>query len=209
MPLERRELRGADEALRLPVEAARLAGRGRQPLDERAQERRDGREPAREAVAGVVVVAAEELVAALAGERDLDVPARELGDEVGRDRGRVRERLVEGLGQRGQELDGVRAEHELVVVGAVPLGDEAREAALVEGALVEADREGADVRDGLRRERGERARVDPAREQDADGHVRDQVGPDRVAQPLEQLLGELLLALRGAAPPASTGWGRA
>ena len=95
-------------------------------------------------MAGVVVVAAEELVAALARERDLDVPARELGDEVGRNRGRVREGLVERGRQSGEELDGVRPEHELVVVGAVALGDQAREAALVEAALVEADRERAE-----------------------------------------------------------------
>ena len=82
-----------------------------------------------------------------------------------------------------------------MVVGAVALGEQPREAALVEAALVEADRERAHRARPLGGERGERARVDPAREQDADGHVGDQVGADRVAQPIEQLLGELLLAL--------------
>ena len=50
-----------------------------------------------------VVAAAEELVASLARQRDLHVLCRELRDEVGRERGRVGERLVEGLRQRGQE----------------------------------------------------------------------------------------------------------
>ena len=100
-------------------------------------------EPLGETVAGVVVVAAEELVAALAGERDLDVRARELGDEVRRDRRRVREGLVERRGERGQELDRVRAEDELVVVGPYRCGDESRELPLVEAAFVEADRERA------------------------------------------------------------------
>ena len=106
--LERRQVRGADEALRAVVEA-RAARRDRQPLDQRPREPRQPGRPQRQEVRGVGVVAAEELVAALAGERDLHVLRCELRDEVGRQRGRVGERLVEGLGERGQELGGVRA----------------------------------------------------------------------------------------------------
>ena len=101
--LERRQVRRADEALRAVVEA-RAARRDRQPLDERPREPGEPGRPERQEVGGVGVVAAEELVAALARERDLHVLGRELRDEVRRQRGRVGERLVERLGQRGQEL---------------------------------------------------------------------------------------------------------
>ena len=80
------------------------------------------------------------------------------------------------------------------MVGPEPLGDEPRESSLVEVALVEPDRERAHLARGLRGERGQRARVDPAGEEDADGHVGDEMSPNRVAQPLAQLLGELVLA---------------
>jgi hypothetical protein len=49
-----------------------------------------------------------------------------------------------------------------VVIGRVPVRDQAREAALVEPALVEADRERPQWRVDLGRERRERAGVDPA-----------------------------------------------
>ena len=81
-----------------------------------------------------------------------------------------------------------------MVVGPEALGDDPRQGSLVELALVEADRERAHLPRGLRGERGQHARVDPAREEDADGHVGDQVRPNRVAQPLAQLLGQLVLA---------------
>ena len=60
---------------------------------------------------------------------------------------------------------------------AVPLGHEARAAELVEGALLEADRE-RPQRLGrlLGRECGERGRVDAAGEQHPDGNVAHEVG---------------------------------
>ena len=94
VPLERRQVRRAREPLRLVVEA-RLARRGRQPLDRRPRERRQRPDALGEQVGDVGVVAAEQLVAALARERDLHVLRGELRDEVGRQRGRVGERLVE------------------------------------------------------------------------------------------------------------------
>src|SRR5207248_10486374 len=95
----------------------------------------------REQVGRVRVVTAEELVAALAGERDLDVLRRELRDEVRRQRGRVGERLVERLGERRQEKRRVGTEDELPVTSAVPLGDESCVVQLVERSFLEADRE--------------------------------------------------------------------
>ena len=62
-----------------------------------------------------------------------------------------------------QELDSVRSDHELVVVGPVTLGDEARAVELVERFLLESDRERTHrSRALLRGERGQRGRVDPA-----------------------------------------------
>ena len=81
MALERRQMRGADEALGLVVEA-RAGGRGRKPLDQRPRDARETGRSLGQEVGDVRVVAAEELVAALAGERDLDVGSRELRDEV-------------------------------------------------------------------------------------------------------------------------------
>ena len=118
-------MRGADEALR-PVVEARPRRRARQPLDERPQEARRPPDALGEQVGRVRVVAAEELVAALAGERDLHVLGRELRDEVGRKRRRVGERLVEGLGEGGEQERRVGLEHELAVLGAVALRDEPR-----------------------------------------------------------------------------------
>ena len=123
--LERREVRRADEALRAVVEA-RLRARARETLDERRGDARQPADPEREQVGRVRVVAAEELVAALARERDLHVSRRELGDEVRRERRRVGERLVERLGERGEQQRGVGTQHELVVVGRVRARDLAR-----------------------------------------------------------------------------------
>ena len=58
-----------------------------------------------------------------------------------------------------------------------------------------------------RRERGERARVDAAREQHADRHVGDEVRAHRVAQPRAALLDEL--GLVGVVRAAAAGPGRA
>ena len=70
-----------------------------------------------------------------------------------------------------------------MVVGAVALGDQAGPVELVEAALLEADREGAQRLARLGRgQGGDAAGVDPAGEQHPDRHVGDQVGADRVAR---------------------------
>src|SRR5439155_16887163 len=123
----------------------------------------------REQIGCVRVVTAEELVAALAGERDLHVARRELRDEIRRQRRRIGERLVEGVGEGRQKRGGIRAEHQLAVLRAVTLRNESCVGELVERTLLEADREraqglGALLRCKRREERG----VDAAREQDGD-----------------------------------------
>ena len=109
----------------------------RQP---RRRERRDAAQRAR-AVAierddarmrQVAVVAAEQLVAAVARQHDRDVAPRHLRDVPRRNRRRVGERLVEVRDQPVEDADAVRLDDELVVVGAEVLGDAARVLELVE-----------------------------------------------------------------------------
>ena len=72
--------------------------------------------------------------------------------------------------------EGVRVETELVMIGAEGRGDGARVLGLVvRGIALEADREGREARRGVAGgERGDEARVEPARQERADGHVRHQ-----------------------------------
>ena len=186
-------MRGPHEPLRLVVEA-RLPARRRQRLDERSGDAGQWREPVCHEVGGIRVVAAEQLVPAFARERDLDVLRGKLRDEVGRQRRRVCERLVEGVGERLQQQLRVRPYEQLVVLGAVPLGDQARVGALVEAPLCETDRERVHrLRRLLSRERCKRRRVDAAGEEDADRDVREEMCPHRVAKPRPELLDELRL----------------
>src|SRR5512135_1772446 len=110
------------------------------PGEAAAQERTRGepraQEHAQQALGGVVRIAvlgveeariaAEQLVTAVARERHLDVAARELGELVGWDEGRVGERLVE-RSERTLELGGTDARRvEYVVLGAVAARDRER-----------------------------------------------------------------------------------
>src|SRR3954452_2749694 len=77
MALEGRQVSGAHEALGLVIEA-RPRGRGGQALDDGSGNSRKPTDAGSEQVGRVRVVAAEELVAALTGEGDLDVTRSEL-----------------------------------------------------------------------------------------------------------------------------------
>ena len=79
------------------------------------------------------------------------------------------------------------------MVGPIALGDQACPAHLVEAALLEADREGAQRFARLGRgQGGDAAGVDPTGEQHANRHVGDQMGADRVAEDVAQLRRELV-----------------
>ena len=133
----------------------------------------------------------------------------ELGDQVGGQRRRVPERLVGRARDLGQQLGGVGRTTELVVLGPVAARDQPRLLELVEGALLEADRERLHPPAALLGgQRGQRGGVDAAREQHAHRDVGDQVRADGVAQPLAQLGGEHASRSRRSAP-AGTGTGRA
>ena len=174
----------AHPAAQVPA-GARLANQGLRERARRAARRaREPRVELGDADAQVARVAAEGLVAADAREGDLHESRRRLGDRERRHRGGVGERLVEVADDRGQELGDVRLQDLLVVVGAEALGDEPRVGQLVvrgEGAR-EADRDGRDApaRD-LPHARHDRARIDAARQEDAERHVALEPQPDRVA----------------------------
>ena len=89
----RRRRRGSARARKSVERGSRRAPGERGERDARRAARRHA---AGERVRAVALVAAEDLVAAVADERDLDVPARRLADEQRRQRGLVAERLVEG-----------------------------------------------------------------------------------------------------------------
>ena len=137
----------------------------------------------------VALVAAEDLVAAVADERDLDVPPRRLADEQRRQRRLVAERLVEGVREPLEELR-AGVDLDLLVPRAVALGDRAGVGPLVVARVGEADGERAHrLGRGLRHRRDDDRRVDPAGEQRAERHVGDEPPPHRrrhlVAHPLD------------------------
>ena len=120
----------------------------------------------------------------------------ELRDEVGRERGRVGERLVEGLGEGGQEQRRVRPEHELAVLRPVALGDEPRVGQLVEAALLEADRERAQrLRGSSAASAASTDESIPPERSTPTGTSRHEMRAHRVAQPRPQLLDELGLVV--------------
>ena len=73
------------------------------------------------------IVAGKQLVAAVAGQRDLDVLAGELREQESGKKRRIGERLVELRDGRGQEIDAIRAGKFLRgVFGAKPLRSQSR-----------------------------------------------------------------------------------
>jgi hypothetical protein len=74
-------------------------------------------------LAEVAPVAAEQLVAAHAGQNDLDVLARKLRHQVGGDEGSVRHRLVHVPQQFRQQPHHIGLDHDLAVLGAEQLGN--------------------------------------------------------------------------------------
>ena len=187
--VERQRLREPPDAARPAVDAAARRHREAGAPDQPAQRLRDPPEPRRRQVGDVARVAGEDLVAAVAVERDGDVPARHLGKREGRNRGRVGERLAVMAHDARQQLDRARLDHQLRVLGAEALGDDPRKRQLVEPLVREADRERPHGRRGrLRHRRDDCRRIDAAREEGAERHVGDHAPPHRGPQPRPQLL---------------------
>ena len=110
-------------------------------------------------------------------------------DEKGGDLRNVGERLVEHAPQLGNHRAGLRrGQGECVVVGAKMLRHRAGVVGLVVLAFLEADGVGLD-RPRARRlhQRRHRARIDPAREKDAQRDVGDHAPPHRVRQQIVEV----------------------
>ena len=142
---------------------------------------------------GLGRVAAEELVATVAGEDDRHLLPREARQEDGGQAARIGKGLVEDARDLGEERGRVLAPNDrLVVLGAEPPRRRRRVAALVVRRLVEADGEGLDRRGGrLGGERRHQARVDTAREEAAPRDVAQDAGRDRAAEPPDHLFRRL------------------
>ena len=172
----------ARRPVRLRVDAAEQAEHGA-PQSQRQRPAK----PLLHHVQPVATVAAEALVAAVAGQRHRHVPARELADPVGRQRRTVGVRLVVEAGQRVDQVEVVALDPIDEVPRPVALGDLLRVPGLVERRVGERDRARVDR---LRRQAGhrrhDRARVDAAGQEGAERHLRDHAQPDALADAREQ-----------------------
>src|SRR5206468_11951260 len=95
---------------------------------------------AHEALGPILRVTAEQFVASVARKHDLHVPAGKLREQEKWDLGRFSDRLVSvprEARQRAQEI--FASDDELVMVGAVSLGDETSPPPLIVDALAEPD----------------------------------------------------------------------
>ena len=180
---ERAEPGAEREPAQLEVQAQATRG-ARKPRDRGRQRRRDAGAGRAEPVGGVGLVAAEQLVGALAGQHRLDLTGGEPRQQPVRERRRVAGRLVVGRRDALELQRRLRAEPQLVVVGAVALGHGPGAGQLVERGDVEADAERLHRRPG---QGGDQARVDPARKQHADGRVGLQVRAHGRGEPLLRL----------------------
>ena len=154
------------------------------------------RQPLRQRAAVHPQVAAEHLVSPVAVQGDGDLRARQLREQVRRDRRRVAKRPVVVPDQPVHEVERLRLDHELRVLRPEPLRHHARVLALVVVApACEADRERLHAparRLGHQRDHGRR--IETAREKRAERHVRHQTSRDRALQQLpEALLGRVIV----------------
>ena len=137
----------------------------------------------------VTPVAAEALVAPVAGQRHRHVLARELADAVGRDRRAVGIGLVVELRQCVDQVEIVALDEIRVVSRSVAIGDQLGKARLVEGRIRERDRAGVDRRlRQARHRRDNRARVDAAGEERPKRHFGDHAQAHRLVEAATQLL---------------------
>ena len=175
-----------EEALDLVERALLLRGRRHQLRDAIGQPpgrvRRQAREPRRQRLRGIRIVAAEQLVAAIPGQHALDVLPRQSRHEVGRKERDVREGLVEVRDQRIEQAGDVGGDQVLDVREAESRRNLARVRELVVALVTEPHAEARDrhaaAHRGVGHERGDRARVDAARQEDPEWHVRHHLPVD-------------------------------
>ncbi len=166
--------------------ACGLAAQHAEPVKDAAGMRHAAARPPRAHRAAIAPVAGEELVAALAGEDDLEpgLP-RHPGQRIGRQDRVIGRRIVDGpddLGQGPPEIG--FAEDDLDMLGADLRRDPARRLALVGDAVLgKADRKGLDRPLGEPRHHHQhRGRIDAARQEHAERHVGALVDADTFHQ---------------------------
>ena len=151
-------------------------------------------EPLLRLIGHVLVVAAEELVAAISRQDDRDVFRSEFRHHEGRDRRRIAERLVEEPREVLRHIDDVGSEDQLVMLGAKRLGHAPRIPQLVEFPVGKPNRKRLD---GFRSHRGHGrdngARIDTAAEKRPDRHVAHFVELDRFTQQIAQSIDQFTL----------------
>jgi hypothetical protein len=121
----------------------------------------------------VARISKEQLVAAVAGQRDRHRSSGDLRHQIRRHRRGVRERLVEHVGEPVDDAEHLPlVARLLVVLGVQMAGDGRGVIRLVELGIVEADRERLDRdRALLLHQRDDQGRVDAAREKASERHV--------------------------------------
>ena len=129
-------------------------------------------------------ISGEQLVPAVARERDGRRAAREAREQVGGEERRVAERLVEELGQTRDEVEGrARIKDLFLMVGVEDASDATCVRGFVERGVLEADRERLEAAGEVPRgERGDRARVDATRQEHAERYVTHEVLLHRAVQ---------------------------
>ena len=155
----------------------------------RRPEQRDPRQPLVPFEQLIDAISSEQLVAAVAGERDGDVRSRQRGDGGGGEDRVVGERLVE-VAEHGDRLcRRGTAHHQLVVGGAEQLGDGERGVGVGAIAALHPHREGME-RPGRvpQRQRHHGAGVEAAGEEGAERDVGDQPQPHRLVEQRGDLL---------------------
>ena len=129
----------------------------------------------------VALIAGEELVSTITRQDDLHVLAGQARDQKRRNRGRVRERLVESREHLVDLLEVARLDQELVMLGPASLRDLPGIRKLVVAVLAKPDRERLDRR--FRHpchDRDDRARIEATAQERADRNVADHVRAHRV-----------------------------
>ncbi len=152
----------------------------------------------------VARIAAEQLVAAVAGQAHLHVPARQLRHEEGRNLRGVGERLVIDRRQLRHDAERMVGRHvEFGMARAEMTRDRLRVTGFVVACFMEADRKRVDRRRRLRlHQRDDRRRIDAARQKGAERHVRFHLPRNGLAQDRVELadrfVGAALERLRAA-----------
>ena len=133
---------------------------------------RDGIESAAVVLGHVTRVAGKQFIAAVAGEHNLDVLARQFGDNVSWNSRRVSKRLIEMPGETVDHFTDVRCNAKLVVLGAKLLCRQSCILEFVVTVFIEPDRKSLDrLIHVARHERHHRTRIDAAREKRSQRHI--------------------------------------